>query len=492
MITDHLPVLQVVIPLLAAPLCVVLRGSFAVRQFVKVVSGLTFLCSLLIFTHVTRHGAIGYELGGWQPPWGIEYRVDALNAFLLLIISGMAAVILPYGTRSILREIPREQHHLFLAIFLVCVAGLLGIAVTADIFNVFVFLEISALSSYALIGMGRSRRALTAAYQYLIMGTIGSTFLLIGIGLLYMKTGTLNMADLALRMPPPHESSTVIAAFAFLSVGVSIKLAVFPLHTWLPNAYTFAPSMVTAFLAATATKVSFYLLLRIVFTVFGVGFAFEAMHLQLLLPPLALAGIFVASTVAIFQTNIKRLLAFSSIAQIGYMVLGLSFGTATGLTAGIVHLFNHAVMKSSLFLAIGCVSFALGAVDLRAMRGLGRRMPFTMAAFLIGGLNLIGIPFTAGFVSKWYLILAALEQQRWFVAGFCLLSSLLAAVYIGRVVEAAYFHDPDPQLTARPVPRGMLAPLWLLTGASLFFGIFTSFPVGAAQRAALLLLGGAP
>jgi multicomponent Na+:H+ antiporter subunit D len=344
-----------------------------------------------------------------------------------------------------------------------------------------------------LIALGRDRRALTAAFQYLVMGTIGATFIVIGVGLLYMVTGTLNMIDLAERLPPMAESRTVVAAFAFLTVGAGLKLALFPLHFWLPNAYAYAPSVVTAFLAATATKVSVYILLRFFFTVFGTTYSFELVTLENLLIPLGVVAILVCSTVAIFQTNVKRMLAYSSIAQVGYMVLGIGFASTAGLTASIVHLFNHAMMKGGLFLALGCVVLRLGSSQLESLEGLGRRMPLTMFAFVLGGLSLIGVPLTAGFISKWMLVQAALERGNWFVAAVILLGSLLAIVYIWRVVEVAYFRPAPEGDAAAPIaeaPLSMLIPTWVLIGASIYFGIHTSLTLGVAERAAQHLLGG--
>jgi multicomponent Na+:H+ antiporter subunit D len=276
-------------------------------------------------------------------------------------------------------------------------------------------------------------------------------------------------------------------------VGTAIKLAVFPLHTWLPNAYTYAPAVVTAFLAATATKVAYYVLLRFVFGVFGVDLAFGALRLDAVLMALALVAMFAGSIVAIFQDDIKRMLAYSSVAQIGYMVLGLSLVSVAGLTGGIVHLFNHALMKSGLFLVMACVLLRTGSTRLEAMQGLGRRMPLTMAAFVVAGLSLIGVPATVGFVSKWYLVIGALESGRWPVAVLILLSSLLALVYIWRVVEVAYFRpSPDDAAEITEAPLSLLGPTWLLVAATLVFGIFTSLSVGVASSAARALLGVMP
>ena len=359
--TPHLPVLQVVVPLIAAPFCALLPWGRAAWVVTLGACWFALYAAIALLGQVHDGTIISYEIGGWAAPWGIEYRVDAVNAFVLLIVSAIGALVVPFARRSIEKELPAGQIPYFYSAFLLCVAGLLGITVTGDAFNVFVFLEISSLSSYAMIAMGKDRRALTASYQYLVMGTVGATFILIGIGLLYSMTGTLNMADLAERLPLVEQTRTVRVGFGFLTIGISLKLALFPLHLWLPNAYAYAPSVVTVFLAATATKVAVYMLLRFFFTVFGGAFSFELMQLDQVLLPLALIGIFTASVVAIFQSDVKRLLAYSSVAQIGYMILGISMASLTGVTAGLLHLFNHALMKGALFMAIWAVSPTVSA-----------------------------------------------------------------------------------------------------------------------------------
>jgi len=489
-IAAHYAALQVVAPLIAAPLCVLLRRGILAWLVTVAISWITLAIAIQLLIQVLATGTISYELGGWAAPWGIEYRVDSVNAFVLLIVSGISAVTAPYAHRTVVKEIPEDRHYLFYSAYLLCLTGLLGIAITGDAFNVFVFLEISSLSSYVLISLGSERKALTAAYQYLVMGTIGATFFLIGVGLIYAMTGTLNMADIATRLDAVENTRTVLAAFAFITVGLGLKLALFPLHLWLPNAYAYAPSAVTVLLAATATKVAIYTMLRFVFTLFGSDFALDVTFLAEFLMALALVGVFATSITAIFQNNVKRMLAYSSVAQVGYMLLGVSFFSVTGLTGGIVHLFNHAIMKGALFMALGAVFYRLGSVHIDRMQGLGKQMPLTMFAFVLGGLSLIGLPLTVGFISKWYLILAALERGWWPIAGLILLSSLLAVAYIWRVVEAAYFRDPETHHPrATEAPPALLVPTWILVLANFYFGIDTSVTVGIADNAAKVLLG---
>ncbi|PVV06212.1 MAG: cation:proton antiporter [gamma proteobacterium symbiont of Ctena orbiculata] len=489
---SHISLLLVVVPLIAAPIVAVLpRGRLPWALSFIVAASCAVLAGMQLWA-VLHEGAISYELGGWAPPWGIEYRIDAVNAFVALIVAAIAAITLPYALLSSEQEIAEEKIPLFYSALLLCLTGLLGITQTGDIFNVFVFLEISSLASYALISLGRQRQAFTAAYQYLIMGTIGATFYLIGVGLIYSQTGTLNMQDLATILPDVLHLKTVETGFAFIMIGIALKLALFPLHLWLPNAYTYAPSAVTVFLAATATKVAVYVMLRILFTVFPHGFALASPAEELFIVA-GISGIIIASVYAIYQADVKRLLAYSSVAQVGYMALGIGFASVSGLTATLVHLFNHALMKGALFMAIGAIVYRIGACRMDQIQGLGRAMPWTFGAIVIGGLSLVGVPGTAGFISKWYLVMAALEQQAWISVTVILSGSLLAVVYVGKLIEALYFKPVDDAGHAvSEAPLLLLVPTWSLVLANIYFGLDTGLTVGVAAKAATMLAGMQP
>ncbi len=487
MIEQNLSLLLVVIPLLSAPVVAILPDG-RIPWLLTLVT--TWICLAIAgwqLSVVIDGNVISYELGGWAPPWGIEYRIDAVNAFVALIVSAIAAITLPYALVSVEKEIPLKQTSLFYSLFLLCLVGLLGITQTGDVFNLFVFLEISSLSSYALIAMGEQRRALTSAYQYLIMGSIGATFLLIGIGLVYVETGTLNMLDLNQRLQPILDHRTVHTGFAFIVVGIALKLALFPLHLWLPNAYKYSPSAISVFLAATATKVAVYIMLRMVFTVFSSEFVriTPTTHIFLLL---GIFGVILASVAAIYQTDVKRLLAYSSIAQVSYMVLGMGLASTLGITATLVHVFNHALMKGALFMACGALVYRVGSSRFIKLNGLGRQMPWTFSAIFIAGLSLIGIPGTAGFISKWYFMLAALERQSWIIALVVVLGSLLAFVYMWKIIEIMFLQPATA--SAEPVkeaPVSLLIPMWLLVIANIYFGINTELTVNVADTAARLL-----
>lgn len=489
----QLPALQVLIPLLAAPLCVVLhRGRWA--WFIACLASASSLVISLLLMQLTADGTVlSYRMGNWAPPWGIEYRVDILSAFVLLIVSGISTVVLPYSLRSAEKEVHKNKLYLLYAGWLIVLTGLLGMTITGDAFNVFVFLEISSLATYLIIALSRDRRSLTAAFQYLLLGTVGASFILLSIGLLYQVTGTLNMADMAQRLPAVSQSNSVKIAFVFLLLGLGTKAAIFPLHSWLAGAYRFAPSPVTAFLAGSATKVSVYVLLRFIYTVYGQELAFKDLRLDQILLPLALLSIVIPSMVAINQQNFKRLLAFSSISQIGYMVLGIAINNHAGLSATVLHLFNHAIMKAALFMSMGAVFYQVSGHRIVNLSGLGRHMPLTFAGFILAGLSLIGIPMTAGFISKWYLVMGALSNGWWPIALMVLLSSLLAVVYIWKVIEAAYFKKPVYVNAGEAVedpPLSMLLPLYILIAANIWFGLDTSWTVGTASSAADILLSG--
>jgi len=487
---QHLPVLQVMVPLFGALVAALSRRPGPSWLVMTAASWIALAISVTLMHQVLTGGVISYHIGGWDPSLGIEYRVDVFSALILVLVSGIAAVSAPFAHRSVASEIPEDRIAWFYTMYLLALTGLLGIAITGDAFNAFVFLEVSSLSSYALIALGRDRRALVAAYQYLILGTIGATFYVIGVGFLYVTTGTLNLGLIGERLAAVESTRPVLTALAFITVGISLKLALFPLHVWLPNAYAYAPSTATVFLAATATKVAIYLFVRYLFTVFGDRFVFAELPIQQVLIVLSVAAIFGAGAVAIFQSDVKRMFAYSSVAQIGYITLGIAIATQTGLTGGIVHVINHGLIKGALFMALGAVALQVRHCHIEELAGLGQKMPLTMSALVVAGLGLIGVPGTVGFISKWYLIVASFEVGWWWLAVLIVASSLLTVVYVGRVVEAVWFREPSEVARgAREAPLSMLIPMWLLAGATVFFGIDANLTAGIAAKAAAALLG---
>lgn len=492
----HAPVLIVVVPLIAAAIAAFMPKGLWAWAITLITAIIVAVFAVNLLGQAWGHDPISYAVGGWLPPHGIEVRIDMLNVPLLLLLGVVGFLCVIFALPSVADEIAKKQQALFYSAFLVCFAGLIGVTITGDAFNVFVFLEISSIATYTIIAMGagKDRRALTASYNYLILGTIGATFFVIGVGFLYMATGTLNMADMAAILQENGHNRVTQAAFAFIVVGLGLKAAMFPLHVWLPNAYAFAPNFVTAFLASTATKVAFYALVRFVFSVFHPEVAFVSMSFTWLFAVVGVIAMMVGSMQAVFQTDARRLLAYSSVAQVGYMMLGLGMGTAAGLSAGLLHLMNHALMKGALFMALGAFALNFGVRRIKDLAGMGKIMPASSMAFTVAGLSLIGVPLTIGFTSKWYLVTAALERGWWWAVAALMISSLLALAYVARLLAAIWMENPPSHdgmaAQRRLAPWMVLVPMGLLAAANVYFFFHADPLVGLARAAADAVMGG--
>lgn len=496
-LSHHLAALPVLLPLFGGLLAPFMGRGMLPWLWSLLITALT-ASSAFELVHAVQQSAsktVIYNMGNWPGEYGIELRVDPLNAYLILVVAFIGWVSTIYARRSVEDEIPKDRHNFFYSVWLLAIAGLLGIAVTGDTFNIYVLLEISSLTVYTLIAMGghRDRRAYVASLKYLILGSIGATFILLGIGYLLMLTGTLNMADMHTQLEHLAENEaisqnrTVLVAFAFLVVGLGLKMALFPLHVWLPNAYTYAPSAVSALVAATATKVGIYMAFRFLFSIFGGIYGSEQNYI--LMTWMASAGIIVSSIRAIQQSDVKRILAYSSVGQLAYIVLGFALLSPEGMTSALLHIANHALIKGGMFMAVGCVALRVGGTSLRDFRGLGRRMPWSMAAFTAGGLGLIGVPLTAGFISKWYLIRAAWQSGDPVLLPVVLVGGLLALIYVWRVVEVIYFQErPKDAPEVCEAPLSMVVATWILVGLSLVLGVSAVFTVELAEAAADVLI----
>jgi multicomponent Na+:H+ antiporter subunit D len=491
-IIANLPALVVALPLLLAPVAALVPVAGAAWMLAVIGTGGALLSALLLLGAVTGGETFSYYLGSWPPPWGIEFVVDAASAFTVLVVASLAFVVTLFARSALLAEIAEADAGKACAAWLLACGGLSGLVMTGDAFNLFVFLEISALSSVILIalGAGRDRRALIAGYNYLIIGAVGATFYVVGVGFIYAVTGSLNMVDLAERIPAVPQTTVVAVGFGFMMAGILVKAAIFPVHIWLPAAYAFAPSAVSSLLAAIATKASLYVLARVVFDVFAGVPDLTSLALHYALIPLALGGIFIGTVLAIYENDIKKLLAFSSVAQIGYIALGFAVATTAGVAAGFVHIGNHALIKGGLFVAVGIYAVALGRrINLDQMVGLGRRMPITTTAFLICGLSLIGLPLTAGFISKIYLVRALLQADMIMVLVLVMASSALSVAYLWKIVEVLWQKGAETA-AVRETPA-LYLPLWILALANIWFGVAPAPLVDAAMRAAMQLTGGA-
>ncbi len=492
--SEHYPALLVICPL-AASFFMAAAGWFRpILCFPLSVVGLagSVLVSLGLLGEVMSGGQVSYRFGGWDPPWGIYYLVDHLNALVLAVVSVVGFINLLAARSSVEKEFPGKAGP-FYTLYLLFVTGLLGMVVTGDTFNLYVLLEIAAITGYALIALGDGRASL-ASLHYVFMGTVGASLYLLGVGNLYIVTGSLNMEDIARLLPPLYESKVVTAAFVVLMVGVWLKMSFFPLHAWLPNAYTYAPSSVSSLVAPLMTKVMVYVMIRMAVTVFTLDFAFTFLSLNDAVVWLAVVAVVMGSLLALAEKDVKRMLTYIIVAEVGYMVGGFWLGNSSGFIGAVLHILNDALMTLCLFLAVGNIVHVKGNSRLESLPGLFRTMPWTMAALVLGALSVIGVPPTCGFFSKWYLLLGALEAGHYGFMAALLFSSLVCVVLFFRVFEAAYFEPldgshgsphSDQEDVVREAPLGMLVPLWITALGLILVGFYTGEIVGRVIRHAV-------
>jgi multicomponent Na+:H+ antiporter subunit D len=484
--SQQYPALLIVVPLLSA--LVISAAGWANRRlcFPIAVAALSVsaYCSIGLLRQVVDHGVIVYRLGGWPPPWGIAYYVDHLNALVLAVVSIVALVNLVAGKRSIEEEFS-EKAGSFYTLYVLMVTGLLGISATGDAFNLYVLLEVAALTGYGMLAMGHKDRAALATLNYLYMGTIGACFYLLGVGYLYIVTGSLNMADIARLLPDLYQSKAVFAAFLICMVGVWLKMAFFPLHAWLPNAYTYAPSAASSLIAPLVTKVMIYVMIRLILTVFTPAFAFEAIAVSEAVVWLAVLAIFIGAIMALAERNLKKMLTYIIIAEVGYMVGGAWLGNRAGMTGAILHIANDAIMTLCAFLAVGCIVYKTKGADFEDLKGLFRKMPFTMGAFVLAAMSIIGVPPTCGFFSKWYLITGAIQAGHYGFMVALIFSSLVCVVLFFRIIEIGYYepfadhhghghdHHSKPPAPMDEAPLSMLVPLLIVAAGLVVVGLYT-------------------
>ncbi len=476
--SSQLPVLVVIVPLLAA-FGISVVGWMAPRfcfPLALAAMATAFWATVQLLQTVMATGPVDYYLGGWPPPVGIAYRIDFLNGLVLVAVAGTALLALVGIKRRVDIDFP-DRKGAFYTLYVLFVTGLFGILSTADAFNLYVLLEIASLTGYALIGMGRDRATL-AGLNYVFMGTIGASLYLLGIGYLYLMTGTLNMADLASRLPALYDSRVVAFAFFLCMTGLFVKMAVFPLHVWLPAAYAESSSAASIVIAPLTTKVMVYVMIRISLTVFTPDFTFETLRVADAVVWLATLAIVAASLLALAQTRLKWMLAYIVVAEVGYMVGGFWLGNRDGITGAILHIVNDAAMTLCVFLAAGAIVSRTRSDQFSRLTGLFRRMPWTLAALAAGALSIIGVPPTCGFFSKWYLIAGGAAAGHYHYVAALLFSSLVNVILFFRIFEICHFepfdaHDGHHEAPAMAeAPGTMLAPLLVVAVVLVVLGLY--------------------
>jgi multicomponent Na+:H+ antiporter subunit D len=480
---DQSPVIILLAPFIGAVLIgfLAFTGGRLIPSVAVVSLGVAVAASIATLVQFAEFGEIIYLLGNWPRPFGIEYRVDGLSALVVTMITVVALITALYSRTAVYHETPDKVPYFYI-LFLLLVTGLVGITLTGDAFNLYVLLEVSSLTSYALIAMGPGR-AVFAAFKYVIMGTIGASFYLLGVGYLYIRTGSLNMVDIreqivALNL---YGSESILVAFMLIMVGVWIKMAFFPLHGWLPNAYSHAPTTSGCILAPLVTKVTIYIMIRAMMTIFGVDFVFTQLEWSGIITWMSVVCIIAGSVLALAQTDLRRTLSYLIVAEVGYMVGGVWLANHTGMVGAIYHILSDAFMTLCLFLAAGIIFSRYGHCRIKDMQGLFRKMPYTMAGFSVGALAIIGVPPTCGFFSKWYLIQGGMEAGHFGFVFALIFSSLASAIIFFRVIEVAWFepfsepgheHQKSESPLIREAPISQLVSLYLAGATIVLIGIF--------------------
>ena len=426
---------QTLIPLfVAVPLGMSLLVQLVARhrqQLAEILTILTLLVLALMSAYTIGHNGI-YNLGGWPTPIGIDMRLDGLATLLLLSVNIVGFAVSLYSV-DYMRRFTARSH--FYSLFLLMVTGMNGVILAGDLFNLYVFLEVAAIASYSLVAFGCAHEELEASFKYIVLGSLSSALILTGVALVYGITGTLNLAQIAARITETGMDTPLLLAFGLFICGFSFKAALVPFHAWLPDAHPAAPAPVSAMLSGVLIKaIGIYVLARLAFNVFGI----TGNELSLL-RWLGLLSMVAGGLLAVGQKDIKRLFAYSSISQVGFMVLGLGLGTPLGLVGGLYHLVNHAFFKSLLFLNAGAVEYATGTRKLAKLGGLNRQLPVTAATSLVGSMSIAGVPPFNGFWSKLIIVLACIEAGYYGFAVAAVLVSIVTLAYQLKVQRMAFF-----------------------------------------------------
>ncbi len=494
MSNTHLPITITLLTLVVG-LVVPLLGGRRLRliHIVVFITGCAAtLLALISLTEVLHHGAFVYRFGGWAQSVGVEFTVTPLSAGMALLVMLLSTVTLVYAFTDIPTVVERRVIPGYYALVMLMVCGMLGMVYTNDLFNLYVFMEILSISSCAIVTITRKPENLYAGLKYLIIGTIGSITIFLGMALLYMASGTLNITangELFARVWHLYPVNARMAVGLMLT-GFAIKAAVFPMHTWLPDAHSVAPAPSSALLSGLVVKVYIVGAIKVLFNIVGVE-VLELTNIPTVISYVAMAGMLMGSAFAIGQRKVKRILAYSTVAHIGYIVLGISLLNETGVSAAMFHIVSHSLMKTALFLSVGVIIHRTGRQYVHEFAGVGYRMPLTMTVFSIAALGMIGIPGINGFMSKWYLIIAAVEAGKPIVVPVILVSSFLNAVYYLPIVIAAFMQrsrQTDHIMQGDHLPPTITAPLAITGGLCILFGLFPQLVIEIMQTAMPALL----
>ncbi len=484
------PLIILFVLLLGAVLTPLLMKRFNQRgtNFILGVLIVSLSISGYLLFQVMTQGSYMYNVGNWSPTIGIQFSIDAFSTMMVFFILLMSTLVVVYSLRDIEHEILPKQIPVYYSLIFLLLVGMVGITFTNDLFNTYVFMEILAMTSCAIISIKRKKENFMAAFKYLMLNTLASISFLFGVALLYMGTGYLNITEMANQIPVAWElyPTNILLALGFMAAGLGIKAAVFPMHTWLPDAHSSAPTPSSALLSGLVVKVYIFVTMKILFRLIGTEIIIVNLGLHNYIAYFAAVGMVMGSIFAIGQKDIKRMLAYSSVAQLGYIFLGIGLATSAGIGVSLFHVVSHGLMKSALFLSAGAVIYKTDKRKISDLSGIGYEMPITMVVFSIAALGMIGIPGMSGFMSKWYLALAVLEANQPFYLVVILLSSFLNAVYYLPIIVSAFLkprEDGSEEMTRDGIPRTMTMPMIIIAGFIILVGIFPQILMNIIERA---------
>jgi len=471
------PVLLVAVPLGLA-FAIPLLGFISKRliKYIPVAAFIfNFVITLTLIPEVLKDPIV-VHIGGFPPPFCISIVAGPIGILLSSLIA-LAGLVVAIYALAYIKEGATEKYHM---LYLLLLTGATGVVLTGDIFNLFVFFEIFCISSYGLVAYRGDRAGLESSVKYLIQGAVGSSLLLVGIGLLYGLFGTLNMADLARQIASASPSS-VFVPMVLIITGLGVEAAIFPLNAWLPDAYSSAPSSVSAILAGIDIEVGLYAIARLIFTIFGIS------DILLFFIFLGILTLLVGELCALSQNNIKRMLAYSSIGQIGLVLFALSLATSYGFAGGLFQVISHTLGKVLLFLAVGYMIYHSGSMEIHTFAGMGKQMPLTALAFTLGALSLVGLPPFIGFPSKFLIVRAALtkgEALFTILIGIVLLATIIEATYFFRVIQVLYFKKGNENESKNEAPVAALIPMYVCVILIILIGIYPNLVTHVLESAA--------
>lgn len=444
MIIKSFPLAAILILFISAFMMPLIKKVRAVKALSLVSMALGLILSIITALHVFKEGKFYYSVGHFNAPIGIEFYIGNIEAIMGLLFTFVSFMIIWYSVYSINKEVENAKLPLYYLLINVLIGSLLGVVYTNDLFNAFVFIEVSTLASCGVIVVKDKKDNIKATLKYLIMSCLGSGLVLMGIAFVYSITGQLNITFIHQELLSVYTEypRVILISLSLFTIGLGVKSAMFPLHTWLPDAHSSAPASSSAILSSLVLKAFVLLLIKILYRGYGIDIlsGFPVLNIILILGSV---GMIMGSVFAIFQKQIKRVIAYSSVAQMGYIFLGIGLGTEMGVAIAVFHMIGHAVTKSALFLSVGAMIEKVGSKEVSSLKGIGKEMPFTAALFLLGALSMIGIPILPGFVSKWNLALASIEVDNLLLIGIILASSLLNAVYYFPIVINSFFGEEN-------------------------------------------------